>query len=95
MRGRLAVAQLAGLRPWQRGDEFFNVPIKPFALLRPQSAGGGGGGDDGADTARPAAAGAALARELEARWGDAAAVEALRNRWGGLPAAWRAFGSEG
>ncbi|KAI8465088.1 MAG: ApaG domain-containing protein [Monoraphidium minutum] len=44
MQGRLAVAELRGLRQWQAGDEWFKVPIKPFALMRPQSGGGGGGG---------------------------------------------------
>jgi hypothetical protein len=44
MRGRLAVTELKGLRPWRRGEEFFQVPIKPFALLRPQSGGGAAGG---------------------------------------------------
>lgn len=38
---------------------------------------------DGPDTSRPAAAGQLLARELEGRWGDEEAVEALRNRWVG------------
>lgn len=40
MRGRLAVAELRGSRPWRREDEWFKVPIAPFALMRPQSGGG-------------------------------------------------------
>ncbi|KIY94899.1 putative Ribosome biogeneis protein BMS1 like protein [Monoraphidium neglectum] len=48
-----------------------------------RAGGGGGGGDpvDGPDTSRPAAAGQLLARQLEERWAEAEAVEALRNRF--------------
>jgi uncharacterized protein affecting Mg2+/Co2+ transport len=40
MRGRLAVAELTGLRPWRQGDEWFKVAISAFQLKKPGPAGG-------------------------------------------------------
>jgi uncharacterized protein affecting Mg2+/Co2+ transport len=46
MRGRLAVAELKGLRPWQPGGAWFPVPVAPFLLEKPPGgvdSGGSGG----------------------------------------------------
>ncbi|KAI8474956.1 MAG: ribosome biogenesis protein BMS1-like protein [Monoraphidium minutum] len=66
-------------------DDLFTLRREGGAQARPAAPGAaaaaGAGDADGPDTSRPAAAGAALARELESRWGEEGAVKALRNRF--------------